>query len=73
MRMLEDPEAFRPRARQRAAYDLDVDGGRPVLAAGLAADSLVTTLMAWAAQMPPFATNLVGASPPTRSSFRVSV
>lgn len=63
MRMLEDPEAFRPRARQRAEYESDGDGGRPVLAAALAADSLVSTLMAWAVQMPSFATNLVGASP----------
>lgn len=61
MKMLEDPEAFRPPARKRAAYNSALSGGRPVLAAALAAERMVMSLMEWAACMPPFATHLVGA------------
>ena len=59
--MLEDPEAFKARARLQAAYDPDLAHGRPVVPAGVAADVMMGSLMEWSADMPPFAAHFVGA------------
>ena len=61
MKMLEDPDAFRPRPRQRTSGSSDGEEPLSAVAAGLAAESMVTSLMGWAALMPSFATHLVGA------------
>lgn len=69
--MLEDPEAFQPRARLRgaAAGGSDVDGAdRPLLPAALAADRMLSSLLLWAAHLPPFATHLVGVLSSTPNS-----
>ncbi len=59
--MLEDPEAFKARARLRAAYDPELAAGRPVVPAGVAADAMMGALMGWSADMPPFAAHFIGA------------
>ena len=64
--MLEDPEAFQPRARLRAAAGQAADSDaadRPLLPAALAADRMLSSLLLWAAHLAPFATHLVGESP----------
>ena len=61
-KMLEDPEAFKARARLRAAYDPELAAGRPVVPAGVAADAMMASLMDWSADMPPFAAHFIGAS-----------
>lgn len=58
--MLEDPEAFKARARLRAAYDPELAHGRPVVPAGVAADAMMASLMEWSADMPPFAAHFIG-------------
>ncbi|PRW57112.1 exocyst complex component SEC8 [Chlorella sorokiniana] len=58
---LEDADAFKPRSRLRAPYQLGSGAeGRPVLPAALAAERMVEELLGWAAQVPPFATHLTG-------------
>lgn len=62
--MLEDPDAFQPRVRLRAAAGSATDpdaADRPLLPAALAADRMLSSLLLWAAHLPPFATHLVGA------------
>ena len=59
--MLEDPEAFKARARLRAAYDPELAAGRPVVPAGVAADAMMGALMEWSGDMPPFAAHFIGA------------
>ena len=59
--MLEDPEAFKARARLRAVYDPELAHGRPVVPAGVAADAMMASLMDWSADMPPFAAHFIGA------------
>ena len=73
--MLEDPEAFQPRARLRSASGSagDADGGdRPLLPAALAADRMLSSLLLWAAHLPPFATHLVGVFRPLSSCSHTS-
>ena len=58
---LEDADAFKPRSRLRAPYQLGGGAeGRPVLPAALAAERMIEELLGWAAQVPPFATHLTG-------------
>lgn len=61
--MLAKPDAFKARARARAAYTADVAGGRPVVAAARETEAMVAELLRWAAQMPPFASEITGAPP----------
>jgi hypothetical protein len=61
--MLEDPDAFKARARLRSVYHEDVSKGRPVLPAALQTEQLVAHLLEWAALMPPFAVHLIGGQP----------
>ena len=57
---LEHPDAFRARARLRGAWTATITGGRPVLAAARSTQALVAEVLAWARQMPLFATHLTG-------------
>lgn len=77
--MLEDPEAFHPRARVRAPPTTSPAGGggggageegaRALLPAALAADRMLSSLLLWATHLPPFATHLVGESRSTCRSW----
>ncbi|KAK9837523.1 hypothetical protein WJX81_008555 [Elliptochloris bilobata] len=58
--MLAKPDAFKARARARAAYTSDVASGRPVVAAARETEAMVAELLRWAAQMPPFAPEITG-------------
>jgi hypothetical protein len=60
--VLEDPDAFRPRARLRAGAYAGDQAGRPLLPAALATERMVEELLGWAALMPPYATHLTGKS-----------
>jgi hypothetical protein len=62
--MLAAPDAFRARARARAAYAPDVAGGRPVVPAAREMEAMIAELLRWAVQMPPFAHEITGARPP---------
>jgi hypothetical protein len=57
---LSSPAAFKPRGRTVEVYDRTVEKGRPVLQGGLAAESLVLEVLAWAQALPMFAGQLVG-------------
>ena len=63
--MLARPDAFKARARARAAYTADVAAGRPVVAAARETEAMVAELLRWAAQMPPFAPEITGTLPRT--------
>ncbi|KAK9815816.1 hypothetical protein WJX72_010122 [[Myrmecia] bisecta] len=58
--MLEDPEAFKARARLRSAYNAEASKGRPLLPAALSAEKMIDELLDWASLMPMFATHLTG-------------
>lgn len=74
--MLEDPEAFHPRARVRAAAAAvggrGEDGERALLPAALAADSMLSSLLLWATHLPPFAAHLIGPPPAAQALLRGS-
>ena len=66
--MLDDSEAFHPRARVRAAAGAEGGGRgegveRALLPAALAADRMLSSLLLWATHLPPFATHLTGPPP----------
>ena len=58
--MLEDADAMKAHAQLHGTYNESIAKGRPVLHAALQAQKLVTQLVGWAAQMPLFATHIIG-------------
>ena len=58
--MLEDSDVMKAHAQLHGTYNENTAKGRPVLPAALQAEKLVSQLVTWAAQMPLFATQIIG-------------
>lgn len=70
--MLEDADAMKAHAQLHGTYNESPAKGRPVLHAALQAEKLVGELVSWAAQMPLFATQIIGQSRQTESALYCS-